>query len=215
MISTAPGSLLYYICLRDLFLFAFIFRSINKNTKIPCCNLFLFILSRFPAIQSIIFLSRSFANFRHRYPKGIDNPFYTSGCEYLLFLCGSCLRIVAWFSYWFNNHGLINEGNTYRRCVPSSLPLWGNTNVASSCNKRNFWRRCRGGSSTYIRFLITNLISWQFTLFAICLSFSSPPHHKNLLFYSPSFSFATFLPNLFLSAILLRSHNDSREHQVV
>ena len=44
MKSKAPGSLLYYIFLRDLFLFAFIFRSINP--KIPCFNLLLFILSR-------------------------------------------------------------------------------------------------------------------------------------------------------------------------
>ena len=45
--SMVPGSLLYYIYLRDLFLFAFILRSINP--KIPCCNFYLFILSRFPA----------------------------------------------------------------------------------------------------------------------------------------------------------------------
>ena len=45
--STAPGSLLYYICLRGLFLFAFISGSINP--KIPCCNFYLFILSRVPA----------------------------------------------------------------------------------------------------------------------------------------------------------------------
>ena len=45
----APGSLLYYICLRDLFLFAFIFRSVKpKNKKVPFCNLLLFILSRVP-----------------------------------------------------------------------------------------------------------------------------------------------------------------------
>ena len=48
--STAPGSLLYHICLRDIFLFAFIFRSINpKIQKIPCCNFYLFILSCVPA----------------------------------------------------------------------------------------------------------------------------------------------------------------------
>ena len=40
--------------------------------------------------------SRPFANFWRRYPKGIDNPFFTWGCEYLLFLCKSCLRSVAW-----------------------------------------------------------------------------------------------------------------------
>ena len=31
--STAPESLLYYICLHDLFLFAFIFRSINPKIQ--------------------------------------------------------------------------------------------------------------------------------------------------------------------------------------
>src|SRR5215216_717895 len=70
-----------------------------------------------------------------------------SGCEYLLFVCRCCLRCVTWFSYWFDNLGLITEGNTYRHCAASSLPLWGNTDVASSDIKRNFWRCCRGGSS--------------------------------------------------------------------
>ena len=67
-----------------------------------------------------------------RYPEGIDNPFNTSGCEVLLFVCRGCLRCVAWFPYWFYNLGFISEGNTYRCCAASSLPLWGNTNVASS-----------------------------------------------------------------------------------
>ena len=121
---------------------------------------------------------------RRRYPKEIDNPFNTSGCEVLLFVCRGCLRCVAWFSYWFDNLGFISEGNTYCRCAASSLPLWGNTDVASSDIKR-ISGRCWGGSSTYTRFLITNLISSQFTLFAICLSFSSPTLHKILPFYSP------------------------------
>ena len=128
-----------------------------------------------------------------RYLKGIDNPFKTSGCEVLLFVCRGCLCCVAWFSYWFDNLGLITEGNTYRRYAASSLPLWGNIDVASSRIKRNFWRRCRGGSSTYTRFLITNLISSQFTIFAICLSFSSPPLNKDLPFYSPLFFVRRFL----------------------
>ena len=55
--------------------------------------------------------------------------FNTPGCEYLLFVSRSCLRCVAWFSYWFDNLGLITEGNTYRCCAASSLPLWGNTDV--------------------------------------------------------------------------------------
>ena len=70
-------------------------------------------------------------------------------------MCRCCLRSVAWFSYWFDNLGIITKGNTYRRCAASSLPLWGNTDVASSRIKRNFWRRCRGRSSTSTRFLIT------------------------------------------------------------
>ena len=50
MKPTASGSLLYYICRRDLFLFAFIFISINP--KIPCYNFYLFILSHVP-VRSI------------------------------------------------------------------------------------------------------------------------------------------------------------------
>ena len=128
-----------------------------------------------------------FAYLEASYPKGIDNPFNTSGCEYLLFVCRCCLCSVAWFSYWFDNLGFFTEGNTYRRCAASSLPLWGNTDVASSRIKRNFWHHCRGGSSTYTRFLITSLISLQFTLSAICLSFSSPHFTKICRFICPSF----------------------------
>ena len=69
---------------------------------------------------------------RRRTPARIDNPFNTSGCEVLLFVCKCCLRCVAWFSYWFDNLGFFTEGNTYRRWAASSLHLWGNTNVASS-----------------------------------------------------------------------------------
>ena len=148
-------------------------------------------------------LSCLFANFCHRYPKGVDNPFNTSGCEYLLFVCRGCLRCVALFSYWFDNLGFISEGNTYRRCAASSLPLWGNTDIASSDIKRNFWRRCRGGSSTYTRSLITDLISSQFTLFAICLSFSSPSLHKKLPFYSLSFSVRRFLAGSVFACVLV------------
>ena len=61
-----------------------------------------------------ITLSCPFANFWRRYPKGIDNPFNTSGFEELLSVCRGCLHCVAWFSYWFDNLGFISEGNTYR-----------------------------------------------------------------------------------------------------
>ena len=145
MKSTAPGSLLYYICLCDLFLFAFIFRSIKtkkyKNTLLQ------FILFGVRSINIYNSLT-SVCHLRRRTPEVIDNLFNTLGCEDFLSVCRGCLRCVAWFSYWFDNLGFITEGNTYRRCAASSLPLWGNTDVTSSDTKRNFWRRCRGGSSS-------------------------------------------------------------------
>ena len=205
MKPTAPGSLSHIFAFAIYFFLAFIFRSIKpkkyKNTLLR----FIFIYFIWRSIyQFTTNLSHvRLPIFRRRTPEGIDNPFNTSGCEVLLFVCRGCLRCVAWFSYWFDNLGLITEGNTYRRCAASSLPLWGNTDVASSRIKRNFWRRCRGGSSTYTRFLITNLISLQFTLFAICLSFSSPPLHKNLSFYSPSFSFAVFSLDLMFACVAM------------
>ena len=93
---TAPGSLSHIICLCDLFYLPFIFRSIKpKNTKIPCCNLFV-PRSIYPLYK---FTSRPLPILRRRTPKGIDNPFYTSGCEVLFFVCTGCLRCLAWFSY--------------------------------------------------------------------------------------------------------------------
>ena len=59
-------------------------------------------------------------------------------CQYLRargahdLLCRDYLCCVAWFSYWCDNLGFISEGNIYRRCAASSLPLWGNIDVASS-----------------------------------------------------------------------------------
>ena len=58
----------------------------------------------------------------------------------LLFVCRGCLHCVAWFSYWFDNLGFITEGNTYRRCATSSLPLGENTNVVAATIKENFFK---------------------------------------------------------------------------
>ena len=128
--STAPGSLSHIICICDLFYLPFIFRSIKPKIQ-----------KYFAAIYSYLFYLAVdlsiYYNFIHvhlpilgrRYPKGIDNPFNTSGCEYLLFVCRCRLRVVAWFSYWFDNLGFITEGNTYLCGATSSLPLWVNTNI--------------------------------------------------------------------------------------
>ena len=139
--STALRSLLYYICLQDLFLFSFIFRSIFLKTQKYLAALYFIWCSIY---QLITTFSCPFANFWRRYPKGIDNPFNTLGCEYLLFVCRCRSRSVAWFSYWFDNFGLITEGNTYHCCSASTLPLWGNTDVVQANIKRNFWRYCPG-----------------------------------------------------------------------
>ena len=125
---TAPGSLLYHICLCDLFLFAFIFKYIKPKIQKYFGALFIWDLF----IPSIIFLSRPFANFWRRYSKGIDNPFNLSGCEYLLFVCRYHLHSVACFSYWFDNLGLITKGNTYCYLLSTALvfPLRGKGDAA-------------------------------------------------------------------------------------
>ena len=51
----------------------------------------------------------------------------------------------------------------------------------------------RETSSTSTRFLITNLISLQFTLFAICLLFSSPPLHQKIVVLFALFFVRRFL----------------------
>ena len=132
--STAPGSLLYYICFCDLFSYAFIFKSIKpKIQKYLAALYFIWHL----IYQIITTFSRPCANLWRHYLEGINNPFDTSGCEYFLFVWRCCWRSVAWFSYWFDNLGLITEGNTYRRCATSFLPLWGNTDVVLAGIKRN------------------------------------------------------------------------------
>ena len=97
------------------FSFAFLFRSIKPKIQKYFAALYF--------IYDLLFESITY--FWHRYSKGIDNPFNTSGCEVLLFVCRCCLRGVRRFSYWFDNLGLITEGNTYSRYATSSSPLGG------------------------------------------------------------------------------------------
>ena len=110
-----PGIYFPSYTFKSTSLFAFFFICIFyfqiyiiKNPKIPCCILFTFIC----IYQSTTILSYPYVTFWHRYPKGIDNPFNASGCKYLLFVCRYRLHSLAWFSYWFDNLGLITEGNT-------------------------------------------------------------------------------------------------------
>ena len=100
---TTPGSLSHIICLCDLFSFAFSSKPIKPKTQKYLDAIYSY-LFYFVFDLSIYykFTSRPLPISRRRTPKGIDNPFNTSGCEVLLFVCRSCLCCVAWFSYWFD-----------------------------------------------------------------------------------------------------------------
>ena len=146
----------------------------------------------------------------------MQNGCITLGCEDLLFVCRGCLCCVAWFSYWFDNLGFISEGNTYRHCATSSLPLWGNTDVASSDIKRNFLAPLPGRIFNINQ--VPNHKPHLLTIYIIChlpLVFLSPTSQKFAVLFASLFPFAVFLPDLFLSAILLCGHHDSREHQIM
>ena len=97
--STAPGSSSSYICLRYTFPLHFYSDLLNQKYKNTLLRFISFAIYYFNLLQ---FISRPLANFWRRYSKGIDNPFNTSGCEVLLFVCKCCLRCVAWSSYWFD-----------------------------------------------------------------------------------------------------------------
>ena len=134
---TPPGSLSHIFALRSTFSWRLFSDLLNQKIQkyLAAIYSYLFYLA-FDLSIYYNFIHVCLPILRRRYPKGIVNPFYTSGCEYLLFVCRCCLHCVAWFSYWFDNLGLITEGNTYRPCAASSLPLWGNTDVVLA--DRNF-----------------------------------------------------------------------------
>ena len=121
--STAPGSLSYYICLCDLYSFVFIFRYIKP--KMPCHTLF------YLAFDLSIYYNflTSVCQFLAPLHERDWQPLQHVGLRVFVIVHGCYLRSVAWFSYCFDNLGLITEGNTYRRCAAPSLPLWGNTDV--------------------------------------------------------------------------------------
>ena len=127
--STALGSILYHIYFEIYFYLLLFLDILFQKPKIPCCTFYYLFYLAFD-LSIFTTFSRQCTNFWHRYPKGIDNPFNTPGCEDLLSVCRGCLRCVA----WFDNLGFISEGNTYRCCAASSLPLWENTDVAQAAS---------------------------------------------------------------------------------
>ena len=139
MKPTAPGSLFIIFAFAIYFLLHLFSNLLNQKYKNTLLKFILIYFIWRSIYQSTTNLSHVHLPILRRCTReGIDNPFDTLGCEDLLSVCRGCLRCVAWLSYWFDNLGFISEGNTYRRCAASSLPLWGNTDVASSDIKRNF-----------------------------------------------------------------------------
>ena len=99
----APRSSFSYICLRSTFPLHFYSDLLNQKTQkyLAAFYLYLFYL----AFDLSIYYNLPHVRLpilRRRTPEGIDNPFNSSGCEVLLFVCRCCLRCVAWFSYWFD-----------------------------------------------------------------------------------------------------------------
>ena len=100
-------------------------------------------------------------------------------------------------SYWIDTLVLKNWGKYSRYFAASPFPLQGKTNACSRGSKKDFWHRCRGdyAKSRHTKYPSQTLMP-RITLFAICLSFSSPPLHPcrfiRPLFLSPSLSIRFF-----------------------
>ena len=171
-----------------------------------------FVLSHIPA-RSIYPI---YYNFIYLFPRERLTTPFTSGCNYLFFVCRYRLHSVAWFSYWFNNLCLITQEIPTIAVLHHPF-LFGEIPTQFQAASKGISSAVAGEtSSTSISFLITDLISLQFTLFAICLLSSSPPLNKILLFYSPLFSFGLFLSHLsFCLQSCLPSYDVSRKYQVV
>ena len=81
-------------------------------------------------------------------------------------------RLIPWFSK--------TEGNIYSNLLHHPFLFKGKPTQCSRGSKKDFWRRCWGDSrqvkSRHTKYPSQTLIP-RITLFAICLSFSSPPLH--------------------------------------
>ena len=145
MKPTAPGSLSHIFALRSILFAPFYLDLLKQKYKNILLHFILFAIYLFNLLQ----LSPINTQFLAPSPERELTTPLTRLVARCCYLCAGVVYVVfAWFSYWLDNLGFISEGNTYRRYAASSLPLRGNTDVASSNIKRNFWRRCRGGSST-------------------------------------------------------------------
>ena len=164
----APRSIFHHISFRStilvsdlLFLQSFTFRSINQKYQ----NIYF----TFCSVSSISIRSH-FCKWPWRDWQPLNALVALSYC----FCVGTRDSSVA--SYWIDTLVLKNWGKYLRYFAASSFPLQGNPTQCSRGSKKDFWRRCRGGlrKSQHTKYPSQTLIS-RITLFAICLSFSSPP----------------------------------------
>ena len=125
--------------------------------------------------------------------------------------------LIPWFSK--------TEGNTYATLLHHPFLFKGKPTQCSRGSKKDFWRRCQGDSrevksrfdsrqraisgavagesthkSRHTKYPSQTLIP-RITLFAICLSFSSPPLHP-CRFIRPRFCLPLFRSPLFVCLLL-------------
>ena len=184
-----PGSSFSYICLAIYFSFAFVFRSIKPKIQKYFAALYFICDLLF---QSIITFLPSHAISGAVTRKGLTTPLTRrvarccclfAGVVYVVLL-GSPTGSLPWFH---------NRGKSLPPLCYIIPPPPGKYRRSPSCHQGEFLAPLSGWIFNITRFLIANIISLKFTLFSICLSFSSPPLHKNLPFYSPLFSVCRFL----------------------
>ena len=162
----APGSIFHhinlpstsYFCRRSFILQSLLSNLYHKNTK----NIYL-----------IISIRSHFC----KWPWRDSQPLIALVARF------SFVYVGVWdlwgASYWIDTLVLkkLREIVTLQCCITLSSSR--KTTASSRRSNKDFWRRCRGGlrSSQDIPSTHHKLISLAFTLFAICLSFSSPPLH--------------------------------------
>ena len=121
--STAPGFLIYYICIHGLFLFAFIFRSINPKIQKYLAAIYFIWRSIYQyLLLSHVSLPISGAVTR----KGLTTPF-THRVAHICYLCAGVVYVVLFGS----PTGLITLVSSLRE-----MPI-----VVVLHHSRKYWRR--------------------------------------------------------------------------
>ena len=153
----APGSIVHRISFQSILF----------------CNLYFPIYTtKIPKIFILLSLSNlTFACGR----EGIDNPFIVLVASYLFVCVGA--RDFWGASYWIDTLVLKNQGKYLRYFAASPFPLQGKINAVLKRQQEGFLAPLLGRStykSRHTKYPSQTLIP-RITLFAICLSFSSPP----------------------------------------